>query len=207
MIHQKIKSFLSLFDLSLIQNVHLGHYHFCGLQMDELGLCHRCGVVVAGDTDTAATSATELTPEAQPWLSADPKTQQPILLNSNEPPLDSDVPVTFHSIVDLAIITDTPAATANTGVLLDILDEKPLGSRVVAPQQSSGSAAMPLVLWMHGKGFLGPRAIPAALLLNSGDGPDAAVLTLREEGLDFVFVDGSDASVAMDGWRCYTTYN
>ncbi|KAJ7654643.1 hypothetical protein DFH06DRAFT_518532 [Mycena polygramma] len=66
--------------------------------MDGLGLCHRCGVVVAGDTDTPATSATELAPEAQPWFSADPETRQPILLNSNEPPLDSDVPVVQSAI-------------------------------------------------------------------------------------------------------------
>ncbi|KAJ7602703.1 hypothetical protein DFH06DRAFT_1311422 [Mycena polygramma] len=139
---------------------------------------------------------------------------------SNAPRI-AEVLQTFHSIVDLAIITDTPAATANAGVLLDILDEQPLGSRVVAPQlcrlsfgcTEQGSLDherfCEVVKYRWEQSVCSLKY--AALFVNSGAGPDAAVLSglnaLREEGLDFFFVDGSDASVAMDGRRCYSTWN
>ncbi|KAJ7654652.1 hypothetical protein DFH06DRAFT_1047401 [Mycena polygramma] len=118
----------------------------------------------------------------------------------------------FPSIVDLAIIADTPAASATAGVLLDILDKQVSGSSVVAPQlrhlafgcMHEGSLDYgrfsEVVKYRWEDSFC--TLTSAVLCVGIDSGPGAAVLSdlnaLREKGLDFAFLDGLNASGAVE---------
>ncbi|KAJ7654663.1 hypothetical protein DFH06DRAFT_518732 [Mycena polygramma] len=129
----------------------------------------------------------------------------------------------FRAIVEFTVITESPVTSARAQMLIDIFEEETAASspRVVAPQLRrlsfgclrKGSLDYTRFLEMvkyrwEASSYNLQRA---ALCVGSGPHPDAAVLdginTLRKDGLDFVFLEGTDATIEMGDWLSYSRWN
>ncbi|KAJ7654654.1 hypothetical protein DFH06DRAFT_1416469 [Mycena polygramma] len=122
----------------------------------------------------------------------------------------------FRSIVEFTIITDTPSASAQAEILMELLNEEAAGSRVVAPQLGRLSFGwvddgsfdcgrfLKLVKYRWEAKSCALRSV-ALFKADSESRPDTPVLrgleALRTDGLDVVWLEDRDASIVMDDYR------
>ncbi|KAJ7654674.1 hypothetical protein DFH06DRAFT_1329932 [Mycena polygramma] len=126
------------------------------------------------------------------------------------------------SVVDFAIITDSPAASEQAEILMSIFNEEAAQSGVLVPHLrrlafgciKEGSLNYGRFLELV-KLRWEAKSYPlqsAALYVFSDPAPDVVVVVdglnaLREAGFDLVYLEGVDASVAMDNWLCFSQWN
>ncbi|KAF7345567.1 F-box domain-containing protein [Mycena venus] len=125
----------------------------------------------------------------------------------------------YPSIIELAIVIDTPACSYMALGLMQLLTRSiEVGSEAVVPELRRLTFGCSEEGWINRDAYLkmvtshwnaDHRALESAsLLLDPGLDPDAAkILDLnkfREEGLDLLLLEGENATKVMDTWLCWT---